>query len=116
MRRISAVIRERSRALRQPQTPTEQALWRILSGRQAQGYKFRRQHPIGQFIVDFYCPVARLVVEIDGDSHAEQGEYDQTRTDWLESQGLHVIRFANRDVKENISGVLERILEYCIKT
>lgn len=113
MRRISPAIRQRSRELRRPQTPTEQALWGILRSRQAGGLKFRRQHPIGKFIVDFYCPEARLVIEIDGDSHAGQAEYDQARTDWLQAQGYRVIRFTNHDVRENISAVLESILEHC---
>jgi very-short-patch-repair endonuclease len=113
MRRILPDIRQRTRELRQPQTPAEQAVWRFLSNRQAGGFKFRRQHPIGRFIVDFYCPEAKLIIEIDGDSHADQVDYDQARTEWLESQGCHVIRFTNQEVKENISAVIENILEYC---
>ena len=113
MHRINPAIRQRARELRQPQTPAEQAVWRLLSGRQAGGYKFRRQHPIGSFIVDFYCPAAKLVIEIDGDTHADQVEYDQARTEWIESQGYRVIRFTNREVRENISVVVEAILEQC---
>ena len=113
MRRIAPAVRQRSRELRRPQTPTEQVLWGILRSRQTGGLKFRRQQPIGQFIVDFYCPEARLVIEIDGDTHADQVEYDQARTDWIQSMGYRVIRFTNHDVRENVSAVLESILDHC---
>ncbi|MBN1887291.1 MAG: DUF559 domain-containing protein [Thermoflexales bacterium] len=111
--RIHPVIRQRSRELRQPQTPAESKLWTVLRGRQFSGYKFRRQHPIGRFIVDFYCAEARLVIEIDGDSHAEQVEYDATRTDWLAQHGYRVIRFVNRDVLHQLEAVTEQIMVVC---
>ena len=113
MRRVSPEVIERARELRQPQTPAEEKLWQALRGRQVEGLKFRRQHPIGCFIADFYCAQARLVIEIDGDSHAGQVEYDQARTAWLESQGYRVVRYTNRDVKENFAAVVENILEHC---
>jgi very-short-patch-repair endonuclease len=102
-----------ARELRQPQTPAERKLWARLRDRQLGGLKFRRQHPIGRFIVDFYCAGCGLVVEVDGDTHAEQVEYDQARTAWLEAQGYHVIRFANRDVHQQTDAVLEAILREC---
>lgn len=110
---IPPAIRQRARELRRPPTPAEHNLWQYLSGRQASGYKFRRQHPIGHFIVDFYCAAAKLVIEIDGEIHMEQVEYDQARTDWLESQGYRVIRFTNREVDEAPIIVVETILEHC---
>jgi very-short-patch-repair endonuclease len=113
MRRIHPAIRQRSRELRQPQTPAEQNLWAFLRGEQLAGYKFRRQHPIGFYIVDFYCAQAKLIIEIDGDSHSEQIEYDQDRTEWLESLGYRVVRFTNLEVRENISAVIENILKHC---
>ncbi len=108
-------ILARARELRQPQTPAEAKLWAHLRNRQLDGFKFRRQHPIGRFIVDFYCAACRLVIEIDGDSHAEQIEYDQARTEWLNDLGYQVIRFTNREVFRRLEAVLEAILETCEK-
>lgn len=108
-------ILTRARELRHPQTPAESAVWREIRNGQLQGYKFRRQHPIGMFIVDFYCASCRLIVEIDGDSHSDQVEYDAERTQWLAERGCRVIRFANRDILHNLSGVLEAILAECEK-
>jgi very-short-patch-repair endonuclease len=112
--RIYPPILARARELRQPQTPAESKLWARLRNSQL-GFKFRRQHPIDRFIVDFYCAACRLVVEIDGDSHAQQIEYDAARTDWLNERGYRVIRFANRDVYQNLDAVLEVILGECQK-
>ena len=101
---------QRARQLRQPLTPAEALLWRALRGRQANGLKFRRQHPIGPYVADFYCAQAQLVIEIDGASHLGQEEYDQARTAWLESQGYRVVRYTNSEVQENIAAVLENIV------
>ncbi len=111
--RIHPVIRQRARELRRPQTPAEARLWKVLRNRQLSGYKFRRQHTIGRFIVDFYCAEASLVVEIDGDSHAEQIEYDANRTAWLAEQGYRVLRFTNRDIHRQFAVVTEEILKAC---
>jgi very-short-patch-repair endonuclease len=111
--RIRPAIRQRARELRQPQTPAEERLWAHLRNRQLAGLKFRRQHAIGRFIVDFYFPERRLVVEVDGDSHADQAEYDQARTEWLSDQGYHVIRFTNREVERQTQAVLEAIEREC---
>lgn len=105
----------KARNLRRRQTPAETKLWRHLRDRRLGGFKFRRQHPIGRFFVDFYCAACRLVVEIDGDSHAEQVEYDTARTQRLESRGCRVIRFTNREVCNQLEAVLEAILEKCRK-
>ena len=106
---------ERARQLRREQTPAEQKLWSVLRASSLGGFKFRRQHPIGWFIVDFYCSDAKLVVEIDGDVHAGQEEYDQARSDWLEEQGYRVIRFRNEDVIRDIDAVGREILVACQK-
>ncbi len=111
--RIYPVIRQYARELRQPQTPAEQKLWQRLRRKQLNGYYFRRQHPIGQFIADFYCAAARLIIEVDGDTHAEQEAYDAARTAWLESRDYRVIRFTNRQVFREIEAVLTRILAVC---
>ncbi|MBN1657212.1 MAG: endonuclease domain-containing protein [Anaerolineae bacterium] len=108
-------VRERARELRREQTPAEQILWRRLRGAQLAGYKFRRQHPIGRFIVDFCCASARLIVEVDGDVHAENGQaaYDVARTECLEAEGYRVLRVTNYDVYQRLDGVLEAILRAC---
>lgn len=99
--------------LRQPQTPAEQKLWSCLRNRQLNGLKFRRQHPIGKFIIDFYCAEAKLCIEVDGDSHAEQIEYDQARTEYLNERGYTVMRFTNRAVFNQCEAVLQRIADEC---
>ena len=111
--RIHPTVRARARELRQPQTPAERVLWGRLRNRQLGGHKFRRQHPIGRFIVDFYCDECGLAIEIDGDSHADQVEYDAERTAWLAEGGTRVIRFTNRQVHQQIDAVLEAILNEC---
>ena len=103
----------RARELRHPQTPPEAALWSRIRSGQVAGLKFRRQHPLGRFIVDFCCPARRLVVELDGDSHADQAAYDANRTTWLTARGYGVVRFTNREVEQNLGGVLEAILAEC---
>jgi very-short-patch-repair endonuclease len=113
VKRIHPEIFQRARELRQPQTLAEQKLWAFLRGERLAGYKFRRQHPIGPFIVDFYCASCKLVVEVDGDSHAGQVEYDAQRTDWLEAQGYRVVRFTNQDVYAHTLEVLDAIEQAC---
>ncbi|GIK41173.1 MAG: hypothetical protein BroJett011_50060 [Chloroflexota bacterium] len=105
----------RAKELRRPLTPQEAKLWQCLKGKQFFGLKFRRQHPLHQFILDFYCHEKRLVIEIDGESHAELAHqrYDQARTEWLEQHGLRVIRFQNREVDGNLEGVLDEIVRQC---
>lgn len=97
------------RRLRSDMTGPEQQLWLKLRARQFQGLKFRRQHGIGPYIVDFYCPERLLVLEIDGESHADAGQIlkDQKRNTYLNSLGLQVIRYLNGDVTNNLAGVLE---------
>ena len=102
--------RDRARELRRNMTDAERALWRRLRMRQLAGQRFRRQQPIGDYIVDFACPAARLVVEVDGGQHAEE-ERDAARTRWLESRGYRVLRFWNNEVLGQIDGVLAVIEE-----
>jgi very-short-patch-repair endonuclease len=111
--RSPPVIRERARELRQSLTNAERRLWTRLRNRQLGGHKFRRQHPIDRFIVDFYCAAQQLVVEIDGDSHAEQIDYDRARTMRLNEQGCRVLRFTNEQVYKHLDAVLEEILFAC---
>lgn len=97
------------RRLRANMTGPEIRLWSRLRARQFQGLKFRRQHGIGPYIVDFYCPEQSLVIEIDGDSHADAGQIakDQPRDKYFQSLGLRVIRYFNDDIVRNLDGVLE---------
>jgi ATP-dependent helicase HrpA len=102
-----------ARNLRRKQTDAERKMWRVLRGRQFENSKFRRQEPIGQYIVDFVSLERQLIIEIDGGQHNQQPEIekDEVRTKWLEKKGFKVIRFWNNDVLLNIEGVAIRILE-----
>ena len=102
-----------ARRLRRDHTSAEQQLWCRLRDRQLEGYKFRRQVPLGPFIVDLACYDSRLVIELDGGQHAESAHSaeDSERTAWLESRGFRVLRFWNDELQENMDGVLTRILE-----
>ena len=114
-KRLPSTTLEHARKLRRDMTPQERALWARLRAKQLSGLKFRRQHPMGRYIVDFYCHAHRLVVELDGDSHAgaEQQAYDDARTRWLRERGLRVLRFTNQDVGRSIDSVLEEIARHC---
>ena len=102
-----------ARELRRKQTDAENVLWAALRSIRSDGVKYRRQHPIGDYIVDFVCLEKRLVIEVDGGQHNEDmnTEKDNERTNWLEKEGYHVIRFWNNDVLTNIEGVVYRIRE-----
>lgn len=100
-----------ARLLRKRLTPAERFLWRHLSGKQIEGYRFRKQHPIGRYVVDFFCFEELLAIELDGGGHNAQEEYDSLRTAWMESQGIRVLRFWNNDVLTNIEGVRQVILD-----
>ena len=104
---VSAV--ERARELRREGTPAEDVLWEFLRARRLSGHKFRRQHPLGPFIVDFCCPSSYLIVELDGDIHEDQRDRDQSRSRHLEAFGYQVLRFNNLDVVNRIDYVLEEI-------
>lgn len=97
--------------LRKRTTEAENLLWRRLRGKQIEGFKFRRQEPIGSYIVDFVCFEKKIIVELDGSQHAQevQKENDSERTEWLEKEGFKVLRFWNNEVSGNIEGVLETI-------
>jgi very-short-patch-repair endonuclease len=101
----------KARELRSGMTDAEQLLWYHLRGRRLSGWKFRRQHEIDRYIVDFVCADADLIVELDGGQHAEQVEEDAYRTQRLEKLGFRVLRFWNGDVLTNTEAVLEVILK-----
>jgi very-short-patch-repair endonuclease len=98
----------RARRLRRDATDVEKRVWQKLRNGQIDGLAFRRQHPVGPYILDFYCPSLRLAIELDGGQHS-QSKYDSRRDVWLLRQGVTILRFWNSDVMENISGVLETI-------
>ena len=110
-RAIHHDIKERARAMRNNSTLAEIVLRQRLRRKQVAGFRFRRQHPIDRFVVDFYCPAARLAIEIDGSIHdaKEQKEYDAARQAFLQDIGLQVLRFSNAQVINETDAVLEII-------
>jgi len=114
---IEPITLNRARTLRANQTESESRLWGELRCRKLQGWKWRRQTPIAPFVVDFFCPAARLVVEIDGGQHLDQVEYDARRTRFLERRGLRVIRFESDYIwGGGLTFVLQTIAEACQST
>ena len=103
----------RARQLRSGATSAENILWQKLRRKQINGRRFRRQQPIGPFVVDFYCPELTIAIELDGDSHGGKESQDKSRQEFLEAQGLAVLRFWNSDVWQNLDGVLQTIYSAC---
>jgi len=106
-------LKQLSRELRENMTDAERQLWSKIRMKQLKGYQFYRQKPIGDYIVDFFCPRAKLVIEIDGSQHFsdEMTEYDRIRDEHMSSLGLRVLRFTNTEVLTHTDGVVERIEE-----
>lgn len=100
---------QRARELRKNQTEAENLLWRHIRNRQLHGHKFRRQFPIGNYIVDFACLSLKLIIEVDGSQHMSNIDYDNMRTQTLESHGFQVIRFWNNNVLTETDSVLEAL-------
>jgi len=109
VRGVSAELRATARGLRRDGTAAESVLWEALRGNRLDGLKFRRQHAVGRFVLDFYCPALRLAVELDGRIHDKQGERDAARTSELESHRCRVLRFRNEEVFDDLPSVLHRI-------
>ena len=103
--------KSKSRNLRKNSTDAEKRMWSLLRNRQLVGYKFRRQHPIKKFIVDFACPEKLLAIEVDGGQHVERKKADDERTQFLETQGYRVLRFWNDQVLKETEAILEVILK-----
>lgn len=103
--------KEKRRTLRLNMPKSEILLWAKIRGRQVKGYKFRRQYSVGRYVIDFYCPGAKLAIEVDGDSHFQEGaeKYDKERQQYMESCGIRFLRFTNLDVQENMDEVLDVI-------
>ena len=110
MHRIQPNQRDFARTLRSNLTDAEHALWQCLRGQQLNGVKFRRQHPIGRYVVDFVCIDQRLVIELDGGQHVDSA-HDLERDAWLKQQGWRVLRFWNHDALQNREGVLTVIAQ-----
>ena len=104
-------LKEYSQQLRKNMTDAENALWLKIRGKQLKGHQFYRQKPLGNFIVDFYCPKGNIVIELDGGQHySDEGKVkDNQRDNYLKGLGLRVLRFSDREVFENMKGVLEKI-------
>lgn len=102
-----------ARSFRKRQTEAESYLWYFLRAKRLLGYKFRRQHPIDNYILDFYCPEKKLAIEVDGGQHGEgfQMVYDRNRSEALEKHGISVIRYWDHDVLTNADGILDDIIQ-----
>lgn len=104
-----ARMNDLARRLRRRSTPAERILWQLIRNRQLDGFKFRRQYPIGRYIVDFVCIEARLVIELDGAQHYPRPMTDEVRDRWLVSVGYTILRFANGEIVHEPDRVLEVI-------
>lgn len=100
--------------LRNNMTKAEVILWSILKGRNLLDYKFRRQHGIGNYIVDFYCPELKVAIEVDGESHYtfDGVSHDQKRSNYLNDLGIQILRFTNPQIKQNVDGVIDKITSF----
>lgn len=113
--RIRLKINQFAKQLRKNSTDTERVLWSHFRNRRFEGLKFRRQEPIGSYIVDFICYEKRLIIECDGSQHILNQEYDEERDQYLRDRRFKLLRFWDRDILQNLEGVLEEIFE-AIKT
>jgi very-short-patch-repair endonuclease len=106
--------KNKRKMLRSTMPEAEVILWSKLKGKSLNGYKFRRQYSIEKFVVDFYCPELKLAIEVDGDSHYREGaeQRDREREAVIESYGISFLRFTNRQVVENVDGVLHSVMQY----
>ncbi len=100
---------DRARRLRQSMTPPEVILWAELRAHRLGGFKFRRQHPMGPFVADFYCDEVQLVVEIDGETHNGRGAEDARRDAWMRERGVSVLRITASEVSKDLNSVLRTI-------
>ena len=109
VRNTTPELDQRARELRREATPAEQVLWEMLRAGRLEGHKFRRQHALGRFILDFYCAKSRLCVEVDGEVHKQQRERDMARDTTLFSRGIVTLRFTNEQVFRDLPGVLDAV-------
>lgn len=106
-------MKDLRRDLRRNQTDAEKAFWKCIRGRQVQGLKFFRQYSVGQYILDFYCPAVKLCVELDGGQHNDEQnkESDGVRSEFLQTQGVTVLRFWNHEVLQQTDAVMEKLAQ-----
>ncbi len=114
MRSTTKAVVKRARTLRRRMSPPEVLLWQLLRAH-ADGLKFRRQHPIGPFVVDFYCPATKLIIEIDGDAHGMGGQpkFDERRSAWLRERGYRMLRVPAGEVFEDPADAAQSIVSAC---
>jgi adenine-specific DNA-methyltransferase len=112
--KIKSLILQRNKKLRKNSTPQEIIFWSRVRAKRFKGLKFKRQHPIGRYVIDFICLEKKLIIEIDGWQHKEekQERYDKERTDYLEKQGFRIIRFWNDEVNNNLEGIFLKLEEF----
>jgi very-short-patch-repair endonuclease len=103
----------KAKELRRNSTDAERVLWQQLRAHRLVGYKFRRQQPVGRYIVDFVCFEKQLIIELDGGQPAKQVAYDRERSAWLQSQGFRVLRFWNHEVLQNTEAAMDVIVREC---
>jgi very-short-patch-repair endonuclease len=110
--KIPGYIFDLCRRLRKRQTKAERLLWECLRAKRLNGMKFRRQHPLGRYIADFYCPEAHLVIELDGKIHQikDQKEYDGSRQEVIGMRGIRVLRIKNEEIEQDIESVIRKVL------
>ncbi len=104
-------LKDRRKELRKNQTEAESLLWDKLRNKRLDAYKFFRQYSVGPYILDFYCPLLRLAIELDGAHHNDAKEYDKERDFFLDSKGIQTVRFWNNEVLSDMDGVLKKIME-----
>jgi very-short-patch-repair endonuclease len=109
VRHTSIELERRARELRREATPSEQVLWDALRAGRLDGLKFRRQHPVGRFVLDFYCAAHRLCIEVDGGVHEQQRDRDAVRDEALRAHGIRTLRFTNGQVANDLPGVVTAI-------
>lgn len=114
MRNISKPAITFARTLRKEMSDSERILWAEIRYKKHQ-FKFRRQYSIGPYVLDFFCPEARICIEVDGEHHAERQDQDKARDDWLASKGIQTIRIPSWDVYDYLDAVVERIMETCVE-
>jgi very-short-patch-repair endonuclease len=112
---VSRKLHEHARELRREMTPSEKILWSSLRTNKLNGLHFRRQQIVFGYLADFYCHRHALIVEVDGDIHESQKEYDADRTYDLISHGFQVLRFTNKEIHQDLIGVLQKIVKACVK-
>jgi very-short-patch-repair endonuclease len=109
-------LRAYARELRGRMTDAEALLWMLLRNRRIAGAKFRRQHPVGRYILDFYCDEKKLGIELDGGQHGEAVKYDEKRGEWLRQQGIRILRFWNNQMLAETEAVMEAIYQAIVES